>query len=814
MVLPDARWAKLLLMAISYAVISMPLIFVFSAAGYVASAFQWMQDNDSVSRVCVVFGVLSAIVVVFLKVHRELWHHAHWLVRLFVGASVWLSITWSSLYFFSRFPAGALLLSQITFPAAVYTVRGVMRRHKISEVEHARLAFYALLANAASLLGAWLVWLLNTPSPWNEEFQAKYLGPLDCANQNVTNVQSFVTKRNCEVVFIAWAYPVLLMFSAITTALGVRVILHTIERVSANQDCEESAAQAFGTATRQALVSLIAGFSIVIIWMFAAHLSNLSYVADILAAMFIMDALMLMLVLTSTKNTRQALGRLIEAVPIVKNLPGLVTSDTLRGALALLLMPFVLLHISIHELVLKTCKGAFVDEQLGQEDGAAGGNNSEKAKAADDSRGARSASDQTSAKTGDDEVRVHWTNVLRKSVLMGVVYLAFVLVFGRLVNVILSAVNVALQSVSLAIVCFVYLVLGTLMLVVGFPGGPVYVTGGLIVTNAGEASLGFWGGFAVSCAVCMGVKVCGVTIQQKVIGEQLGKYTSVRSMVGINTLTIRAIRYLLSQKGMSFAKVCILCGGPDWPTSVLTGILHLQLSEMLLGTLPVIFLIAPCCLAGAVITKAGDPAYQTLDVVAKMLGIAAQTAGLMAAMYFIEREVHDESSKLVEMYPDDEVVKALEKKAEKEQELERTVTDWDANALSQVAKTCLLLASFTMSIACYIITLVPKRCFLSFAVTDTVEGKLRGKVWNLIRCDLAGDDLESSCKLPSNAAPTDDTVCLPGKDCWGGGVMILFMISLLLYAVFLVFKFKLMAAAQKPTWRGITRKSSRAKMVV
>ena len=196
-------------------------------------------------------------------------------------------------------------------------------------------------------------------------------------------------------------------------------------------------------------------------------------------------------------------------------------------------------------------------------------------------------------------------------------------------------------------------------------------------------------------------------------------------MVGINTLTIRAIRYLLSQKGMSFAKVCILCGGPDWPTSVLTGILHLQLSEMLLGTLPVIFLIAPCCLAGAVITKAGDPAYQTLDVVAKMLGIAAQTAGLMAAMYFIEREVHDESSKLVEMYPDDEVVKALEKKAEKEQELERTVTDWDANALSQVAKTCLLLASFTMSIACYIITLVPKRCFLSFAVTDTLQVSLQ-----------------------------------------------------------------------------------------
>ena len=331
------------------------------------------------------------------------------------------------------------------------------------------------------------------------------------------------------------------------------------------------------------------------------------------------------------------------------------------------------------------------------------------------------------------------------------------------------------------------------------------------MTNAGEASLGFWGAFCLSSTVCMGVKICGVTIQQKVIGEQLGKKVSVRSAVGINTITIRAIRHLLSQPGMTLAKVCILCGGPDWPTSVLTGILRLKLSEMLLGTLPVILLIAPCCLAGAVIIKAGDPTYQTLDVIAKMLGVVAQTAGLMAAMYFIEREVHNESTKLIEMYPDDMEVQALEKKAEEESKLEFDVTDWNANLLPKAAKICLMLASIVMSVTCYILTLIPKHCFLPFAVSDTVDSKLRGEVWNLIRCDLTGDDHECRAAT-SNATTRDDTLCIPGRDCWGGIVMCLFFVSLLLYGVFIVFKNKLMAETQKPT--GMTRKNSRAKMVV
>eukprot|EP00976_Prorocentrum_cordatum_P069852 1179713-Prorocentrum_minimum.AAC.1 len=45
---------------------------------------------------------------------------------------------------------------------------------------------------------------------------------------------------------------------------------------------------------------------------------------------------------------------------------------------------------------------------------------------------------------------------------------------------------------------------------------------------------------------------------------------------------------------ITLPKVMILVGGPDWPTSVLTGILELNVFAMLLGSLPVMLLVVPC----------------------------------------------------------------------------------------------------------------------------------------------------------------------------------------------------------------------------
>eukprot|EP00747_Dinoflagellata_sp_TGD_P066637 gnl/TRDRNA2_/TRDRNA2_154900_c0_seq1.p1 gnl/TRDRNA2_/TRDRNA2_154900_c0~~gnl/TRDRNA2_/TRDRNA2_154900_c0_seq1.p1 ORF type:complete len:381 (-),score=49.69 gnl/TRDRNA2_/TRDRNA2_154900_c0_seq1:52-1194(-) len=50
----------------------------------------------------------------------------------------------------------------------------------------------------------------------------------------------------------------------------------------------------------------------------------------------------------------------------------------------------------------------------------------------------------------------------------------------------------------------------------------------------------------------------------------------------------------------------MLVGGPDWPTSVLAGIMKLSLIQCLIGTLPVIFFLVPCAFTGSFYLKASE----------------------------------------------------------------------------------------------------------------------------------------------------------------------------------------------------------------
>ena len=114
----------------------------------------------------------------------------------------------------------------------------------------------------------------------------------------------------------------------------------------------------------------------------------------------------------------------------------------------------------------------------------------------------------------------------------------------------------------------------------------------------GKDELGLIWSNVYAVAVSLGLKLLATFLQQKMIGELLSKNVGVRQMVGINSTLIRAMKLVLQDKGMSFAKVAILCGGPDWPTSVLCGIMGLDLLPVLLGTLPIITLILPTVLTG------------------------------------------------------------------------------------------------------------------------------------------------------------------------------------------------------------------------
>lgn len=200
-----------------------------------------------------------------------------------------------------------------------------------------------------------------------------------------------------------------------------------------------------------------------------------------------------------------------------------------------------------------------------------------------------------------------WVSMTAKIYVWGFAMIGYVL-FPKLLNVFLAWFISLVQGLNFYIIAVSALTLGLgLFLLPPVPGIPVYLFGGFLIAAAchpsdhgtGQPSPGAPNGFAfgVIIAICIGflLKLLACVIQHKLIGEQLGSSCWVKQQVGVHKPFIRAVELVLSDRGYSMGKVGVLCGGADWPTSVLMGILRLPI--VLHGwRLPI---VVPCIMTGA-----------------------------------------------------------------------------------------------------------------------------------------------------------------------------------------------------------------------
>lgn len=178
------------------------------------------------------------------------------------------------------------------------------------------------------------------------------------------------------------------------------------------------------------------------------------------------------------------------------------------------------------------------------------------------------------------------------------------------VSVLLARMSLAMEGLGFWAICAATFGLGMfLFMLPPVPGPPIYLFGGYVISPAWEHSdpqLAFWLGSAACILLCLVLKLSACAVQQKLIGECLGSRQWVRETCGVHKPFIRAVEAVLRRPGLSFGKCMILCGGPDWPTSVLAGILRLSLWQCLLGTLPIIFSVVPLALTGSFLVKRND----------------------------------------------------------------------------------------------------------------------------------------------------------------------------------------------------------------
>mmetsp|Transcript_28635 Transcript_28635/g.35145 ORF Transcript_28635/g.35145 Transcript_28635/m.35145 type:complete len:942 (+) Transcript_28635:185-3010(+) len=331
-----------------------------------------------------------------------------------------------------------------------------------------------------------------------------------------------------------------------------------------------------------------------------------------------------------------------------------------------------------------------------------------------------------------------WGTVLTKCLWVGIIFFTIIIGIGRVVALFLSFIGEELAKFPLPVTTTVFVIIGLVMFALPpVPGLPVYLAGGIVLTRNAIEQLNwsFHNAAMYAALVNYILKLIAIALQQKVIGDWIGsKSVYIRSLCGVNSLELRAMRQILEKKGFSIPKIMILVGGPDWPTSVLTGIMKLSVTQMLIGSLPHILLVVPASLSGSLlIPQAPGGVSQGLRPVLLTLTFLIQAAAIMVAFHYTAKYSNDHRAELQSMEPDKAVAdydadKALDHQASKE------VTTW--RRLPRAVRIGHLVAVGMMITSNLAFMLLGDFCFVPFSVEDSIDVKLNGKVGNIVKVPL------------------------------------------------------------------------------
>jgi len=338
-----------------------------------------------------------------------------------------------------------------------------------------------------------------------------------------------------------------------------------------------------------------------------------------------------------------------------------------------------------------------------------------------------------------------WPSVLTKSMWVGILYFAIQVGVSQGITIFLSWLNEKISPWPLwAILAILFMIGIFLFLLPPVPGLPIYLVSGIVVVQRCiNDGISFFWGCVIAIIFCFIIKMTAITLQQKVIGEQFSDSVAIKKVIGIQTPTMKAVRHILSQKGVRADKVAVLIGGPDWPTSVLTGILKLHLSDMLLGSTPCFFLILPVVLASAFMIRAAQEPekaqqYQCIANVMMMIAALVQTTSMIVAGYYMQACKDEFAGKRGEHdtfpeEPDKQEKDVLASVAIDELRAvdEKEKTRWDL--MPGWLKGVLVCGSVLMSLMMHIvIDPLPIKPFKDFTLSDSVSAQLNGNALNVI----------------------------------------------------------------------------------
>eukprot|EP00929_Paragymnodinium_shiwhaense_P097066 TRINITY_DN58847_c0_g2_i1.p1 TRINITY_DN58847_c0_g2~~TRINITY_DN58847_c0_g2_i1.p1 ORF type:complete len:873 (+),score=131.57 TRINITY_DN58847_c0_g2_i1:125-2743(+) len=335
------------------------------------------------------------------------------------------------------------------------------------------------------------------------------------------------------------------------------------------------------------------------------------------------------------------------------------------------------------------------------------------------------------------EANCYWTNlmgweaisVFSKSMYCGILVFICQVGFAKGLIVFLAWFNEVSSEWSMwTSVSLLFAVEMMLFLFPPVAGIPLYLMASLVlIPRLEKDQWSAFGSVGIASGFCLFLKLAATGVEQKCIGGPMKNNVTVKMFIGVHTPLMKAFRYILCQDGIRLRKAFVLVGGPDWPTSVITGILGLPLCDMLIGTLPVYFLVLPVCIAGyyMVHPKAPNAAMMQqvwLGVSAAAQGVAFVLASLSAhkVMEEFQAELNDEESEW-QRDPQEHLILEQVRRDKLRAERERAAMAGDWRSLSCGLKLVLLIGSFTSSGILCILANPVQPPIKDFKLTDSIK---------------------------------------------------------------------------------------------
>jgi hypothetical protein len=157
----------------------------------------------------------------------------------------------------------------------------------------------------------------------------------------------------------------------------------------------------------------------------------------------------------------------------------------------------------------------------------------------------------------------------------------------------------------------------------------------------------------------------------------------------------------------------------------------------MIGTLPIVFLIFPTCLMGALIylasldSDSGNPVIPwagTAATICASVTAAVQFGSMIVAAYYLERTGKQRQAEIDAIEIDQEV-KEADDRDDNMKKCYASVTQW--RSISFCMKAVLVSSVVTITASCYMVQFFSSLCFVGHELTDSVSENLEGNVANL-----------------------------------------------------------------------------------